>query len=189
MVNLLNLKEIKCESSMVSHQNIVDFCNLCKQKSICDTLEVRDFSTDPDSNYYHGDLDDDSLYVVLDTFPNLTAISIDHGDITLATAGITQKLCTLPQLRKLRFDYTKIFSYAFIMNADYDLINEWLLCFPKSLEIMSVLNTVIFMVDSPENALILNSIRSRIVSRSYGILPNLKEIDITWCVQIIGHLT
>lgn len=117
---------------------------------------------------------------MLDTFPNLTVISIDHGDISLATADVAQKLCTLPQLRILRFNSTRIFSNT-SNSANYDFINEWLLCFPKSLEIMSFLNTKILMGDNPQNrdlAVTLDGMRNRTVSRFYDFLPNLKEIEI-----------
>jgi hypothetical protein len=52
--------------------------------------------------------------------------------------------------------------------------------FSKKFGEMSFLNNRNLMVENPENALAQNSIRSRIVSRLYDILPNLKEIDITF---------
>jgi hypothetical protein len=181
---LPNLKEIKCES-LAFHWQIIDFCNLCKEKSICNTLEVLDFSTDSKNNWpgnLYGRMNDDSLYLLLDTFPNLTAISIDHGDITLATANIAQKLSSLSQLRILRFKDTRILSNL-TNGTNYDSINEWLLCFPKSLEIVSFLNCRILDTDDLHNHdlhLTLNSLKSSLVSRFYDILPNLSEIEITF---------
>lgn len=40
---LLNLIEIKCEPDSIlddGHQNVIEFCSLCKDKPICNTLEV-----------------------------------------------------------------------------------------------------------------------------------------------------
>jgi hypothetical protein len=172
---LPNLKEIICESSLVFHQDVIDICNLCREKCVCSTLKVLDFSTGPNPNnkWYGGRINDDSLYLLLDTFPNLTAISIDQGDLTLATADIAQKVSRLSQLRILRFKDTRIFS-SLANSVSYDSINGWLVCFPKSLEIVSYLNCRISGTDN------LDKLSSSIVSRFNDILPNLGEIEITF---------
>jgi hypothetical protein len=82
---LPNLKGIKCESSLISHKSITDFCNLCKGKLVSDTLEELPISaTYTDSS----SLSDDGFKLVLDTFPNLTAIVIRNANIKIENIKI-----------------------------------------------------------------------------------------------------
>jgi hypothetical protein len=174
---LPNLKEIRCEPYLTSNQDIMEFCCLCKERSVSSTLKVFEISDYDDVPLvYTSRISDDGLCLVLDTFLNLTTIIINHSDITLATVNIAQKLGNLSQLKILKFKDTKIFFSA----TNSDLICEWLEIslpyFPKSLEIVQLLNYEIqFFIRGADDF-----VESRIMTKFYNILPKLREMNVTF---------
>jgi hypothetical protein len=169
---LPNLKEIRCEPYLTCNQDIMDFCYQCKERSVSSTLEVFEVSDISGRNGYNDiPITDESFCLLLDTFSNLTTIIIDNSDITLATVDIAQNLGSLNQLKILKFNDSKIFSS--ITNSD--LIYEWLEIllpyFPKSLEIVQLLNCDFSFVVPVD----IDVVKSRIVSSFYNFLPNLRE--------------
>jgi hypothetical protein len=180
---LPNLKEFKWSSDMISNQNITHFCNQSKGNSICETLEVLGLSSDIFSDYHDdGELTDDGLYLVLDTFPNLRSLEIQGSDISLAGANIPQKLGTLTQLKELKLTHTSVFTIENSTNIDsiYELLEILLKYLPKSLEVIEILNCRASSEYSTND--ILDSVKSKIRSRFY-ILPNLREMSVTFDID------
>jgi hypothetical protein len=180
--HLPNLVEIKCGCDVVSNQNIIDFCNICKDKPICNTLEVLDFSSDYDCDLnkedFQGRINDDGLNSVLKTFLNLTAIELCNTDIALATTSIAQQIGQLRYLKKLNFNHSNLF-----FNADLISVSNWLHTslpyFPISLEIFECFGCNLFFYghnDDDEN----RSVADMIMSFFYRGLPNLREINVTF---------
>jgi hypothetical protein len=93
---LPNLKEIRLESDEIRNSNIINFCNLCKDKPICETLKVWYFSADDlgmctDGYEHHRKkITDGGLYALLDTFLNMSAITFHNTKITLTKTNIVQ---------------------------------------------------------------------------------------------------
>jgi hypothetical protein len=185
---LTNLKEIKC---VISNQNIIDFCNLCKEKSICnlDLSEVLDLSDDLERGYFQKKISDDGLYSVLDTFLNLTALKFQNTNITLSTPGIAEKLGTLSQLKILVFLETKLF-----FDGNFTLIDEWLQnslpYFPKNLEIIECMGCKVSFAayeynhnNNLENRKLYDSVPSMIMSGFHHYLPNLTGTNITFHID------
>jgi hypothetical protein len=106
-----------------------------------------------------------------------------NTDITLATPDIAQKLESLSNLKTLILNDAKTFS-----SANIDLIYEWLESslpyFPKSLEIIQILDCKVSIeyhpLNNDMNLLDFSNLKSRIVSRFYDFLPNLREINVTF---------
>jgi hypothetical protein len=176
---LPNLKEILLKSNVISNENIIDFCNLCKDKPMCETLEVFDTSaTDYSITQRDKRMSDDGLYSVLNTFLNLTTIKFQNSNITLTRTDIMQKLGSMNKLNILIFDRSQL-----LFDADSTLINEWLQTalpnFPKSLEIIQFLNCEIYenifvVIEYVCNPELFDPITDNIVSEFHNILPNLK---------------
>jgi hypothetical protein len=184
---LHNLKELKWSSNTISNQDVQDFCNQSKENFTCESLEILSLSSGCGifSNYLnYGELTDDGLYLVLDTFPNLRAIEIQGSDISLAAANIPQKLGTLNQLIVLKLNHTNVFAAENSTNIDsiYEYLEILLQYLPKSLEVIEILNCKVSRDYNTNDS--LNSIESKIESRFHDILPNLREMSVTFD---IGH--
>jgi hypothetical protein len=186
---LPNLIEMMWESYVIKEENVLNFCNQCKEKSICITLEGLGLSSISTLYHQHNTLTDDSFCLVLDTFPNLKAIEICGSNISLATADIPQKLGTLTQLKQLKLNHTNVFSA--VNSASIDSVYEWLEIslqyLPKSLEVIEFLNCKGSSEHHMNNSLILDSVRSRIKSKFRNILPHLKEISVTFDISFYNE--
>jgi len=186
---LPNLIEIIWHANVIMDEEIIDFCNRCKEKSICTTLEVLNLTPNglfhQNVGYPYPLSTDKSLCVVLDTFPNLRAIKIHGSGITL-TGDILQKIGNLTQLKVLRLNHSHMFSSAenYFNTADhFPRIYRWLEnslpYFPKSLEIIEFSNCG--DLHECHRSVTLNNLRIRIEASFHDILPNLREIDVSFC--------
>jgi hypothetical protein len=111
---LPNLKEIKWDSTEIYEDNIVTFCNICQGKVLCETLE--ELSTSADQHHRneqhdgHNDrITDDSLFSILDTFTNLTAIKFHLTNVTLTRVDLKPKLKNVNKLKTLCFGRSHLF--------------------------------------------------------------------------------
>jgi hypothetical protein len=181
---LPNLIEIIWTSSMIKDEDIIDFCNRCKEKLISTTLEVLNLSVNGFSHQNHRPFTDKCLCIVLDTFPNLRAIEIHRSSITL-TGDILQKIGNLTQLKVLRLKYSHLFSSArnYTNTADhFPTIYQWLEnslpYFPKSLEIIEFSNCGNLV---EHRSVTFENLKIRIEASFHDILPNLREINVSFC--------
>jgi hypothetical protein len=179
---LPNLKELNWSSDSISNQDVKDFCNQSKENSIRETLQILGLSS---SDFQNDELADEGLCLLLDTFPNMRAIKIHGSDISLAAANIPQKLGNLTLLKMLKFNYTHVFSAGYIesMNIDskYELLENLLQYLPKSLEVVEILNCKASSEYNANN--VLDSLKSKIESRFYDVLPNLREMSVTFDID------
>jgi hypothetical protein len=187
---LPNLIEIIWHADViVEDEDILDFCNRCKENSICTTLEVFSSNGLPHQNvdYPYPLFTDKSLCVVLDTFPNLRVIKIHGSSITL-TGDILQKIGNLTQLKVLRLNHSHMFSSAGIFrntatNNHFQTIYRWLenslSYFPKSLEIVEFSNCG--DLHECHRSVTLNNLKIRIEANFHDVLPNLREINVSFC--------
>jgi hypothetical protein len=119
----------------------------------------------------------------MDTFPNLRAIEIHGSSITL-TGDVLQKIGNLTQLKVLRLNHSNLFSSAwdYTNTANhFPTICQWLEnslpYFPKSLEIIELSNCGDFKF---HGSVTLNDLKVRIEASFHDILPNLREINVSF---------
>jgi hypothetical protein len=118
----------------------------------------------------------------------LRAIEIHRSNVTL-TGDILQKLENLTQLKVLRLNRSHLFSSTenYTNSANFlPTIYQWLAnslpYFPKSLEIIEFSNCE----DSSEfhrihRSINLKNLKVRIEASFHDILPNLREINVSFC--------
>jgi hypothetical protein len=190
---LPELKEIKIRSSRTFNGDIINFCNMCKGKPICQTLEVFESSSNMrydiriislnEQDYVK--LSDDGLYSVLDTFLNLKEIELKHTNITLTRTDIVKKLGNLNQLKKIYIHGSHLFFDRDLWRTE-DWLRTSLPYFPKSLEVIQLLDCDVYVYGNNDGVRfgLYPSEATPIIIKSefHNALPNLRKIDVTFKV-------